>query len=202
MPLIVHSHEHIDARYYISRVLIPPLERIFNLLGADVRGWYDEMAKPLRMEESDVTVPSPQKEGEQADTTPDRLRIQEHFLGSECIVCNAPAYEGEEHLIIRRAELTYHSIDLCDTCYSRPQETICHIFRRIQVVDTSIREAHLVCVSCSDTPYGEPIKCESLDCPWLYERKKLENRKIAFAESMGFAEEMMEQNESLGERTD
>jgi len=36
---------HLDAEYYISKTLIPPLERIFNLVGANVRTWYDDMPK-------------------------------------------------------------------------------------------------------------------------------------------------------------
>ena len=35
----------LDADYYISKTLIPPLERIFNLVGADVRSWYEDMPK-------------------------------------------------------------------------------------------------------------------------------------------------------------
>ncbi|RCK64703.1 DNA polymerase zeta catalytic subunit [Candida viswanathii] len=35
----------LDAEYYITRVLIPPLERIFNLIGVDVQGWYKQMPK-------------------------------------------------------------------------------------------------------------------------------------------------------------
>lgn len=35
----------LDAEYYISHTLIPPLERIFNLVGANVRSWYDDMPK-------------------------------------------------------------------------------------------------------------------------------------------------------------
>lgn len=37
-------HE-IDFEYYITRVLIPPLERVFNLIGVDVRDWYKSMPR-------------------------------------------------------------------------------------------------------------------------------------------------------------
>jgi DNA polymerase zeta len=39
----------LDAEYYISKTLIPPLERIFNLVGANVRSWYEDMPKPQRI---------------------------------------------------------------------------------------------------------------------------------------------------------
>lgn len=38
----------LDGEYYISKTLIPPLERIFNLVGANVRSWYENMPKVQR----------------------------------------------------------------------------------------------------------------------------------------------------------
>ena len=35
----------LDAEYYVTKNIIPPLERIFNLVGADIKGWWDEMPK-------------------------------------------------------------------------------------------------------------------------------------------------------------
>ncbi len=43
------SHLRLDAEYYIAKNLIPPLERIFNLVGANVRQWYDEMPRVRRV---------------------------------------------------------------------------------------------------------------------------------------------------------
>ena len=40
-----NSDMRLDAEYYISKTLIPPLERIFNLIGANVRSWYEDMPK-------------------------------------------------------------------------------------------------------------------------------------------------------------
>ena len=44
----------LDAEYYISRTLIPPLERIFNLVGANVRSWYDDMPKVYGREQKEL----------------------------------------------------------------------------------------------------------------------------------------------------
>ncbi|KAG5221893.1 recovery protein [Salix suchowensis] len=82
--LIPRHRKQLDAEYYITRVLIPPLERIFNLVGADVRRW-----------------------------------------------------KGEKRLA----------------------------------------DVHEVCASCASTSPLEQVECESLDCPWLYERKKGDNNE-------------------------
>ena len=57
-----HSHKRLDAAYYISRVLIPPLERVFNLVGADVRSWFDDMPKSLRADQPDMSVINPESD--------------------------------------------------------------------------------------------------------------------------------------------
>jgi len=35
----------LNSQYNICKNIIPPLERIFNLVGVNVRQWYDEMPK-------------------------------------------------------------------------------------------------------------------------------------------------------------
>ncbi|RMD44124.1 hypothetical protein DV735_g1011, partial [Chaetothyriales sp. CBS 134920] len=35
----------LDAEYYITRALLPPLDRVLRLVGANVRRWYDQMPK-------------------------------------------------------------------------------------------------------------------------------------------------------------
>ena len=52
-----------------------------------------------------------------------------------------------------------------------------------------MQNVHSVCMSCSAIPAAEPVRCESLDCPWLYERKKLENK----AESMNAMQELVDE---------
>lgn len=41
-----HGFE-LDSEYYINKVIIPPMERIFNLLGVDVKSWAREMPQRL-----------------------------------------------------------------------------------------------------------------------------------------------------------
>jgi DNA polymerase zeta len=36
--------------------------------------------------------------------------------------------------------------------------------------------AQRICSSCTATAATEPIECVSIDCPWLFERKRLERR--------------------------
>ncbi|THH02839.1 hypothetical protein EW026_g5 [Hermanssonia centrifuga] len=152
------SHKHLDAVYYITRVLIPPLERIFNLVGADVRSWYEEMPKALRVDDKDALMFSPRKAQRQAALA-SRFQIDEHFLSSHCLTCGV---------------LTDDYV--CDDCRFQPQETISRILALMRRTEKQLTDVQLVCATCSGTPTTEPIHCESLDCPWLFERKKVEHR--------------------------
>jgi DNA polymerase zeta len=76
---------HLDAGYYITRVLIPPLERIFNLVGVNVRAWYDEMPRTIKADGTDPLALSPKKL--RKDVGVNRFKIDEHFQSSQCLVC-------------------------------------------------------------------------------------------------------------------
>lgn len=41
--LRLHGH------YYIIKQIVPALERVFSLLGVDVRGWYTALPRPQRL---------------------------------------------------------------------------------------------------------------------------------------------------------
>lgn len=88
------SQLRLDALYYITRVLIPPLERIFNLVGADVKQWFNEMPKTLIPE-----LVSPRKpKTVQASQTPDRININEHFQSTQCLSCGGLASQSKNFL--------------------------------------------------------------------------------------------------------
>ena len=38
----------INATYYITKQIIPPLDRIFSLLGVDIMDWYQELPRVAR----------------------------------------------------------------------------------------------------------------------------------------------------------
>ena len=85
------SQMQLDGYYYISRVLIPPLERIFNLVGADVKQWFNEMRKPIANE----LQTSPQKGGRTIIDSPSKWNINEHFTSTQCLSCGGPSESGE-----------------------------------------------------------------------------------------------------------
>lgn len=67
-------------------------------------------------------------------------------------------------------------IELCELCLSDPQTTITNLLSRVRIVENGLKDCQMICASCTATAPAEPIECESLDCPWLFERKKAEGK--------------------------
>jgi len=157
----------LDDAYYISRVLVPPLERIFNLVGANVRAWYDEMPKTIKADRIDPITFSPEKTRKDAGAI-NQFKIDEHFQSSKCLVHIAGS-------------------GICDSCLVQPQTTISELLRRISKGETRLLNTQRICESCTGSAPSEPIRCESVDCAWLFERKKAE-RKV---ETLVFLRELV-----------
>ncbi|KAA1471469.1 hypothetical protein DENSPDRAFT_837475 [Dentipellis sp. KUC8613] len=178
--LIESREKRLDGTYYISRVLIPPLERIFNLVGADVRAWFEDMPRRLRVNPQETIQMSPQKSVLKADA---RLasNIDMHFSSFQCISCGAATSQG-----------------ICTDCRSMPQETAANLLSRIRVQERRLQSAHEVCVSCTGLPPGEPIQCQSLECRWFYERKDAEST----FEDMTFIRNLVAELDGIDRRED
>ncbi|KAF9481424.1 hypothetical protein BDN70DRAFT_831218 [Pholiota conissans] len=146
----------LDAVYYITKVLIPPIERIFNLVGADVQQWFNEMPKAIVQE---TVSPRKSKGPDISPVNLDPISLNGHFSNTQCLSCGEPALEY-----------------LCDECCMTGQETLATLACRARAREERFRNAHLLCVSCTSTAFSDPVQCESLDCQWFYARRKAEAR--------------------------
>lgn len=165
LEMINESHLQLDATYYITRVLIPPLERIFNLVGADVQRWFAEMPK-VKNVVWDTILASPSKRKKVTDDDEDvpaspgkQWDIEEHFENNQCLACGEASFA-----------------DLCEECMLSPQSSVTVLGVKSAAFEHRLLTAHGICATCAGTAPGEPVECISLDCPWLYARKKAEAR--------------------------
>lgn len=72
----IRDRMHLDAQYYIERMIIPPLSRVLRLAGVlDVKAWYKNMPKTVRVERDE-------RESGTAQT-----KLEKHFQSSMCISC-------------------------------------------------------------------------------------------------------------------
>ncbi|KAE8374406.1 hypothetical protein BDV26DRAFT_43415 [Aspergillus bertholletiae] len=149
--LLQDAQLELDAEYYITKNIIPPLERIFNLVGANVRQWYDEMPKVQRIRRVEGAVTSTGKDAR-------KTTLESYMKSSTCIVC--------------KAKLDDTDVPVCAKCMQQPHISLLDLATRQQHAEKSVSDLLRVCRSCMGVPFGDEVKCNSKDCPVFYSRTR------------------------------
>ena len=155
----------IDAEYYISKTLIPPLERIFNLVGANVRSWYEDMPKVhTRCQKERLNIRDLSR---QSNTT----TLHSFMRSRLCTVCNLQ--DTDDGFAFHELSLT---LDLCQSCRAEPTETVRLLSMGTQGAETDHLQLQAICSDCCGISLGEEVACDSRDCPVFYSRLKALSR--------------------------
>ena len=151
--LLQDDQQELDSEYYIMKNIIPPLERIFNLVGANVRQWYEEMPKQHRMKKTEASLAEEEK---QPILT--RKTLASYLKHSACIVCRQKLDENES--------------PLCVECLGQPEISLFLLRQRLGIDRRRASSLHEVCRSCARVSFGEEAPCDSKDCPVFYTRTR------------------------------
>lgn len=135
----------LNAVYYIERVLIPPLNRVFHLMSQDVFKWYEEMPRKTNVAKCNFFATRGKKMKNQ--TT-----ISQYFVSSSCPSCQTKS--GDQ--------------GICKSCSSDPQKTAVNLTNFIKETETKFRDTALICKICSDSPVIGDHNCTSIDCANLF----------------------------------
>ncbi|KAK3097907.1 hypothetical protein FSP39_014334 [Pinctada imbricata] len=131
----------INATYYITKQILPPLDRLLSLLGVDVFSWYNDMPKVVRVLPQSL-MPAEKKKG----------TISQFFSTVNCPVCD---------------KLTNQTI--CNNCMQNPQMVCVSLCDRITKWEKVHQTLIQICNTCMGVQ-DERQPCDSLDCPIMFRR--------------------------------
>ncbi|KAL0083348.1 hypothetical protein F4703DRAFT_1861654 [Phycomyces blakesleeanus] len=170
---VVHPEEllsdnslRLNAEYYILKQIIPPLSRVFNLIGVDIKGWYDEMPRSQKA----MALSFSHYFGNEARKI---NRIDQYYTSSHCIICR---------------DIT--SQPICPSCLKQTSKSIFTLISRQKEAQKKWNNISLICNSCSQLPpiLSNSIEsgdtehpCNSLDCKVFYERNRTKNDVYALS---------------------
>lgn len=202
------GHSELDADYYITKNLIPPLERIFNLVGANVRLWYDEMPKVRRIRDVAPAAPSLTLHSNKQENIASKLpfaplkkqsTLESYFKSSHCVVCRKkflpPAGQAA-----RRDSRTGSAVPLCRNCRRDAATSLYALRTRMHGAQRKAADVERVCRSCAGLAWAEEVKCDSRDCPAFYSRVKERGKVKRVEGTVGWVAEVLErdgENQSL-----
>jgi DNA polymerase zeta len=178
--LLQNDHLELDAEYYISKNLIPPLERIFNLVGANVRMWFDEMPKVQRIRNIVLPISTRHETGNalvSGGNASLKKTLESYMKSSSCLVCHTKLLSAPPHLPGIELD-AFALLPLCANCLKRPASSLLMLKDRIWKSEVRARDIDLVCRNCSNLVPGDEVRCDSRDCPVFYTRLK-ERSKLA-----------------------
>lgn len=169
--LLNNDHVTLDAEYYITKNLIPPLERIFNLVGANVRHWFDEMPKVHRIRRVDAQAAGP------AAATKKRFTLESYLHSASCVVCGAKVkVDNENNNNNGGLDDDDKELALCQICRRDPPGSLLQLQTRLNAEERRYMEVVKVCQSCAGLSPLDDVPCDSKDCPVFYTRRKQEAR--------------------------
>ncbi|KAH8834549.1 hypothetical protein DL96DRAFT_1580914 [Flagelloscypha sp. PMI_526] len=152
LEFVDDGHHHLDGKYYVEHVLLPPIDRILRLIGVRVLDWYNAMPKRIHAS-SNFTFHSKSKRNSRNIR---RVHIDDHFRSINCILCGRTTPKG----------------GVCKKCLKRPRSSIPDLSRRVTYYRTKAKDAHRICCHCTNRPILAEVKCDAFDCQWMYARKK------------------------------
>ncbi|XP_061603090.1 DNA polymerase zeta catalytic subunit [Cololabis saira] len=141
----------LNATYYISKQILPPLARMFQLVGVDVFSWYQELPR--------VQKASCSAGGDQGSR---KGTISQYFTTLHCPVCD---------------ELT--QLGVCCRCRADPQRVVVTLQQDLGGWERQQDTLLKICRSCSGGA-ERTVPCVSLDCPVLYKLSRV-NRQLSKA---------------------
>jgi DNA polymerase zeta len=156
--LLENEHSELDSEYYISKNLIPPLERIFNLVGANIRNWYDEMPKVQRIRRVDANL---QIQGQSKELAISKKTLESYMKSSSCLVC--------------REKLELEG-PICPRCLADKPASLLSLRARLNSAEQKYLDLQKICQSCSGISPLDEVKCDSKDCPVFYTRTRQKAR--------------------------
>lgn len=168
--LLDNDHCTLDAEYYITKNLIPPLERIFNLVGANVRQWYDEMPKVQWIRRvTDAATEGVKK----------KFTLESYLRSASCVVCGTkikvsggPAVAAAAAAAAAAARKIEEAMPLCGRCKRDVPGSMLKLQTRLNLEEKSYMEIVKVCQSCAALSPLDEVPCDSKDCPVMYTRLK------------------------------
>ncbi|KAF6205856.1 hypothetical protein GE061_020030 [Apolygus lucorum] len=131
---------HINAEYYITKVILPPLQRCFTLLGVDTFSWYKSLPRVRKAQRRLIPKAKTQKS-----------TLSQFFATVNCIIC---------HEVSTTA--------VCSKCQSNEQLVMAVVSRNISRIQRKAFLLNKVCSSCCGRP--DDLLCDSLNCPVYYRK--------------------------------
>ncbi|KAH8357763.1 hypothetical protein KR200_003435 [Drosophila serrata] len=161
--ILANEGHKINAMYYITKAIIPPLNRCLLLIGADVHDWFASLPRKLLMTPAVGTGNELAGGGRGAKST-----ISQYFSTTSCVIdCGRQTKAG-----------------ICPDCLKNAFKSVVVLSDKTARLERGYHLTRQICQACCGR-LGD-LHCDSLDCPVLYvlEGKRRELQQIGHIQKL------------------
>jgi len=154
--ILANEGHKINAIYYITKAIIPPLNRCLLLIGANVHDWFASLPRKLLM------TPAVGTANELAGARGAKSTISQYFSTTSCVIdCGRQTKAG-----------------ICPDCLKNATTCVVVLSDKTARLERGYQLTRQICQACCGR-LGS-LQCDSLDCPVLYvlEGKRRELQQI------------------------
>ncbi|KAJ3155914.1 DNA polymerase zeta [Geranomyces variabilis] len=175
--LLFSRNLRLHGQYYVERMIIPAISRVFNLVGVDVLSWYRDMPKIIaatRFTASQLMQEQNDTRGPAATLLAGRT-IDQYYVARHCVVCHAlVAKPGRGGGAGDGGGNGGGDTTLCASCRADKPTTAATLAMRSSAAQRAHAQIQSVCRSCTGhaTALDADSACISLDCPVFFARLK------------------------------
>lgn len=153
----------VNSTYYITRAILPPLERCFSLLGVDINTWYNDLPRLSTATHASLAAEAAVSHGGMAsagmNSSTRGMSIARYFTPIACVACGTSTTSGQGG-------------GLCLDCKTHPHVTVISLNEKIRNYERAVNHIQKVCEACLGCPLQE-VECISIDCPITYRRTQV-----------------------------
>lgn len=160
----------INAMYYITKVIIPPLNRCLLLIGADAHQWFADLPRKnqylLSLEAASKVMTATASDVNQSTMVGKKSTISQYFSTTNCVCdCGGHTQNGICDICLRSERKQLSAVILADKCLQ---------------LERKVNLCLEICGSCCGQNTDK--KCTSLDCSVLFmlNRWKRDSKQIEF----------------------
>ncbi|KAI8587099.1 DNA polymerase zeta catalytic subunit [Geranomyces variabilis] len=175
--LLFSRNLRLHGQYYVERMIIPAISRVFNLVGVDLLSWYRDMPKVIaatRFTASQLMQEQNDTRGPAATLLAGRT-IDQYYVARHCVVCHAlVAKPGRGGGAGDGGGNGGGDTTLCASCRADKPTTAATLAMRSSAAQRAHAQIQSVCRSCTGhaTALDADSACISLDCPVFFARLK------------------------------
>lgn len=168
IDFLTNPNLKINSQYYIDRILIPPIQRVFGLLNLNIRQLYSDLPKKVFYSNA---IDKPNTNLLNTATTANTLT--NYFNLVKCLICDRKIDQSSNQ-----------KKSICLECLDNTQLSVISLFEELRLNEIKLTKSTNRCLDCTKMNCIK-TECKSIDCENLFQQSRsfnnLELMKSSYA---------------------